>query len=125
MTGYGSCCKPREELAVAERERPLKKLIDRLHISPHLFLSRENDDDVRDIGKHDFRSVLLHPMLSNANRRQWLGVVFDWPRAYSNSFENTSRVYNACALQYVELSLKGAIFDSRLRPIYIATASSF
>ena len=27
-------------------------------------LSRENDDDVRDIGKHDFRSV---PMLSNSN----------------------------------------------------------
>ena len=36
--------------------------------SPYLFLSREDDDDVRDIGKHDFRSVLVHPMLSNANR---------------------------------------------------------
>ena len=32
-----------------------------------LFLSREDDDDVRDIGKHDFRSVLLQPMLSNAS----------------------------------------------------------
>ena len=30
--------------------------------------SREDDDDVRHIGKHDFRSVLLHAMLSNANR---------------------------------------------------------
>ena len=37
------------------------------HIPPYLFLSREDDDDVRDIGKHDFRSVVLHPMLSNAN----------------------------------------------------------
>ena len=27
---------------------------------PYLFLSREDDDDVTDIGKHDFRSVLLH-----------------------------------------------------------------
>ena len=33
-----------------------------------LFLSREVDGDVRDIGKHDFRSILLHPMVSNANR---------------------------------------------------------
>ena len=27
----------------------------------------EDDDDVRDIGKHDFRSDLLRPMLSNAD----------------------------------------------------------
>ena len=33
-------------------------------IPPYLFLSREDDDDVRvNIGKHDFRSVLLHLML--------------------------------------------------------------
>ena len=38
------------------------------HIPPYLFLSRADDDDVRDIGKHDFRSVQLHPMLFNANR---------------------------------------------------------
>ena len=50
------------------RERPLKKLVDRLHIPPYLFLSRESDDDDTDIGKHDFRLVLLHPMLSNAIR---------------------------------------------------------
>ena len=31
-------------------------------------MSREDDDDVRDTGKHNFRSVLLHPMLPNANR---------------------------------------------------------
>ena len=37
------------------------------HIPPYLFRSREDDDDVRDMGKHDFRSVLLLPMLSNAN----------------------------------------------------------
>ena len=34
---------------------------------PYLFLSREDDDEVRGIGKPDVRSVLLHPMLSNAN----------------------------------------------------------
>ena len=39
------------------------------HIPPYLFLSREDDDDdVRDIGKYDLRSVLFHPMLSNANQ---------------------------------------------------------
>ena len=27
----------------------------------------EDDDDVRDIGKHDFRSVLLHPMSAYVN----------------------------------------------------------
>ena len=80
MTGYGSDAKLREVLAIAERAS--HEEVDRpSHISPHLFLSRENDDDVRDIGKHDFRSVPLHPLLSNANRPQWLGVVFDWPRA--------------------------------------------
>ena len=34
---------------------------------PYLVLSREDHDDVRDLGKHDFRSVLLQPMLSSAN----------------------------------------------------------
>ena len=38
-------------------------------IPPYLFLSREGDNDVRDIGKHDFRSVLLHTIVSNVNRR--------------------------------------------------------
>ena len=37
------------------------------HIPSYLFRSREDDDDVRETGKHDFRSVLLHPMLSTAN----------------------------------------------------------
>ena len=54
-------------IAIAEREHPLKKLIDRLHIAPYIFLSREDDDDFRDIGKHDFRSVLPHPILCDAN----------------------------------------------------------
>ena len=44
---------------IAIAERASLKLIDRLHIPPYLFLSREDEDDVRDIGKHDFRSVLL------------------------------------------------------------------
>ena len=40
------------------------------HISPYLFLSREDadDNDVRDIRKRDFRSVLLQPMSYNAGR---------------------------------------------------------
>ena len=37
------------------------------HVPPYLFLSRENDDGDRDIGKHDFRSVLLHSMLLNTS----------------------------------------------------------
>lgn len=45
----------------------MKKLIDRLYILPYLFLSRKEDDDIREIGKHDFRSVLLQPKLSNFN----------------------------------------------------------
>ena len=69
MSEYGSCCKQRDVLVDRShrnrlREHPLKKLIHRLHIPSYLFLSRKDDDD---IGKHDFRSVLLHPMLSNAN----------------------------------------------------------
>ena len=31
------------------------------HIPPYLFLSRHDDDNVGDIGEHDFRSILLHP----------------------------------------------------------------
>ena len=30
-------------------------------------MSRADDDDVRNIGKYDFRSVLLHLMLSHGN----------------------------------------------------------
>ena len=37
------------------------------HSSLYLFLSREHDDDVTDIGKHHFRSGLRHLILSNAN----------------------------------------------------------
>ena len=38
-----------------------------LHIPSYLFLLREDDDDVIDIGKHDIRSVLPQPMLPTAN----------------------------------------------------------
>ena len=65
------------------------------HILPYVFLSREDDDDVRDIGKHDFRSVLLDPMLSvvgtaitkgkNTSSRLftevkpcWTGLISEW-----------------------------------------------
>lgn len=34
------------------------------HIPPYLFMSRVHDDDVRN---NDFSSVLLYPMLSDAN----------------------------------------------------------
>ena len=54
-------------IAIAAREHPLKNLIGRLYIPPHLFLSQEDDNDVRDNGNRDFRSVPTHPMLSNAN----------------------------------------------------------
>jgi len=54
-----------KEKLLAIAERASHKEVDRF--SPCSFLSRANDYDVRDIGKHDFRSVLLQPMLSNAN----------------------------------------------------------
>ena len=37
------------------------------HILPYLLRSLEDDDDVRDIGKYDSGSVLLHSTLPNAN----------------------------------------------------------
>ena len=37
------------------------------HIPPCLLLSRADDDDVRNNGQCDFRSVLIHPLLSDAN----------------------------------------------------------
>ena len=40
------------------------------HVPPYLFVSREDDDDVRDIEKHDFRSILFHLLLSNANLKK-------------------------------------------------------
>ena len=73
-TEYDSSCKQRHVLSYNSHRNcteraPLKKLIDRCLIPPYLFLSREDDDDdVRAIGKHDFRSVLCHSLLSNANR---------------------------------------------------------
>ena len=48
------------------------------HIPPYLYLSREDGHDVIDIGKHDFRSVLLHSMLPNANLCQ------HWPGGLAN-----------------------------------------
>ena len=53
------------------------------HVWPHLFLSREDDDDVRDIGKQDFSSVLLHLLLSNANLKK--KILF---RAQVRNFES-------------------------------------
>ena len=37
------------------------------HIPSYLFQSRADDDDIRELGKRDFCSLLVHPMLSNAN----------------------------------------------------------
>ena len=66
---YGSCCKQKEALVdpIAVAEKALNKLINGLHNPLHLFLSQEDENDVWDIGKHEFRSVLVHPMLSNGN----------------------------------------------------------
>ena len=51
------------------------------HIPPYLFLSREDDTDVGYIGKHDFRLVLLQPMLSNPTNRSSLHMrLRNWPR---------------------------------------------
>jgi len=69
MEEYGSCCKQREVLVdKSDRnswEYPLRNVIDRLHILPYLFLSREDDNEVEHIGRHDFSSVFLHPMLGS------------------------------------------------------------
>ena len=46
------------------------------HILPYLFLSREHDDDVRDIGKHDIRSVLFHPNCYLMLLDQWIETNF-------------------------------------------------
>ena len=39
-----------------------------ISISHYIYFCQEDDDDDCDIGKHDFSLVLLHPLLSNANR---------------------------------------------------------
>ena len=60
------------------REQPLKNLIDRPHISAYLFLRREDDDDVRDIGNNTsfvrFYFTPCYLMLSNA-RDVFVGAV--------------------------------------------------
>ena len=77
-------------------------LIDRLHILPYLFLSREDDDDVRDIGKHDFRSVRLHPMLFNTN-------FLSLPRCFAFC---SRTIFNAAKISSIEsrLTPTGNIF---------------
>ena len=53
----------------------------------YLFLSRDHEDHVRDIGKHDFRSALLHPALSNADRKNQICLLFGrWKSGYQNKF---------------------------------------
>lgn len=41
------------------------------HIPSYLFLSRQDDDNVGDIGEHDFRSAVLDPIFSIANPLVW------------------------------------------------------
>ena len=74
---------------IAIEERSSLEEVDRP--SPYLLLSREDDDDVRDIGKHDFRSDLLHPMLSNANllENQWQSGLRDLRNKEPLHFEMT------------------------------------
>lgn len=52
---------------------------------PYLFLSRE---DVRDTETHNFRSVLFHPMLSNANllRAMLNRIILDFRSIVSNPY---------------------------------------
>ena len=41
----------------------------------------------RDIGKHDFRSALLNPLLSNSNRKSEICLLFGrWRSGYQNKF---------------------------------------
>ena len=57
------------------------------HNPSYLFLSQEDEDDVRDIGKHDFRWALLHPVLCNANRKSEICLLFGrWRSGYQNKF---------------------------------------
>ena len=57
---------------------------------PYLFMSRDSDDDdVRDVGKHDLSSVLLHTTLSFA------AVVFS--EVYFSAFSPTQRVSRVAA----------------------------
>ena len=52
----------RNRLAITERVS--LEMVDRpSHIPPYVFMSPEDEDDIRDIGKHDFPSVPLRPML--------------------------------------------------------------
>ena len=68
-------------IAIAQRA-PLEEA-DRPSPYPAVFISvtsRENHDDVKDIGKHDFPSVLPHPTLSNAIRSSLDMRIRNWPR---------------------------------------------
>ena len=56
----------RNRLAITERVS-LEEVDRPSHIPPYVFMSPEDEDDVRKIGKHDFLSVPVHPLLSNAN----------------------------------------------------------
>ena len=52
-------CPPLLEKSSIWAERPFLAKVDRPPRYPAKFLSREEDDDVRDIGRHNFCSVLL------------------------------------------------------------------
>ena len=70
------------------------------HIPPYVFLSREDDDDVRDFGKHDFRSALLHAMLSYANSLATPVMQVKSSQKTSSSLDNIT-----CVLFAVHLTL--------------------
>ena len=114
-------------IATEEREYPLRKLIDRLHIPPYLFLSRETDDDVKDIGKHDFPSVLPHPTLSNAIRSSLDMRIRNWPcgRCSASTTTTTSALlkreahYNLTFLVFIfalNFCSKQDVFLSQQKP---------
>ena len=86
MAEYGSCCKRREVLVDKSYRSSTEKLIDRLHNPPYLFLSREDDNEVRDIGKKKKRIfvryyfTLSYLMLTPCFLTNLLtGLLTNWP----------------------------------------------
>ena len=58
---------------IAKAERASLEEVDQPSpYSATLILSPEDDDDFRDIGKHNFRSVLPYLMLSNATHLEMI-----------------------------------------------------
>lgn len=94
---YGSCFKQRQALLDKSHRNSRENIPWRswsaVSTSRHIYFCLERTTNyVRDIGKHDFRSVLLHPMLPNTNlilRSALKGGAF-----YSQKTTTASRQYH-------------------------------